>query len=92
LHGADTRQRADAETREVHCDLRDLYDLRGRLDSHVQGLFHDELATHYGRPTWFLRNWIAIHEPLIRDNLRQVTERAKAGVRSIRQYMVSITS
>lgn len=38
LHGADNLSRAQAETREVHRKLRELYDLRSRLSNEVQVL------------------------------------------------------
>ena len=90
LHGADERQRAEVETREVRRDIRDLYDLRARLDPHLQALFHPDIATQYERPNWFNRNWLAIHAPTMRENLKQVTVRAKAGVRSIRDFLVPL--
>ena len=86
LHGATLAQRTQSEARDVHRDLRDLYDIRHRLDPPIQALFHDDITEHYARPTWVNQNWLAIHAPLIRDNLRQVTARAKLGVRSIRDY------
>ena len=89
LHGADAHQRALAEEREVHRDLRDLYDLRARLDPQVQAMMYDDIVEHYSRPTWFNQNWIAIHGPLIRDNLKRAAERAKSGMNSIRQYMTA---
>ena len=89
LHGADAHHRALAETREVHRDLRDLYDHRARLDPQVQAVMYDDIIEHYSRPTWFNQNWISIHGPLIRDNLKRVAARAKAGMKSIRQYMTA---
>lgn len=90
LHGADAASRAKAEAREVHRTLRNLYDLRNRLDPHVQACLFADVADHYGRSTWFNQNWIAIHEPMIRANMKQVAVRTTAGVRSIRQFLVSL--
>jgi hypothetical protein len=92
LHGSDAKSRAQAEERDVHRTLRDLYDLRNRLDPHVQAVMYADVADHYDRPTWFNQNWVAIHEPLIRENLKQVAVRTKAGVKSIRQFLVSLVS
>ena len=88
LHGADAQSRAQAETREVHRTLHELYDLRNRTDPHVQALFHNHITDHMARPTWFNQNWIAVHGPLIRENVQQATARAKAGMRSIRQFLI----
>jgi hypothetical protein len=90
LHGADAKSRANAESREVHRTLRDLYDMRHRLDPHVQACLYDNVADHYNRTTWFNQNWIAIHEPMIRANMKQIAVRTTAGVRSIRQFLVSL--
>ena len=83
LHGADERSRAQAETRELHRKLRELYDLRARLSTEVQALLCEEVTSHYDRPNWVNKNWIAIHEPLIKAGLKQVATRIIAGMRSI---------
>ena len=70
-----------------HRTLRELYDLRSRTDSHVQQLFHADINVQLARPIWHTQNWIAINGSVIRDNVRKVTARAKAGMRSIREYM-----
>ena len=92
LHGADAAQRAQAETREVHRDLRDLNDVRDQLDPHVRALFQDTLNDQFAQPTWYNKTWVAIHGPVIRENLKRVAQRAKVGVRSIRQYFEPVQS
>ena len=87
LHGADAKSKAKAEARETHRTLSELYDLRSRTDPHVQQLFHIDINVQLSRPIWLTQNWIAINGPLIRDNVRKATARAKAGMRSIRDYM-----
>lgn len=87
LHGADERSRAQAETREVHRKLRELYDYKARLSSEVQTLLHEDITEHFDRPLWVNKNWIAIHEPLIKADLKRVMTRIRAGTRSIRQYL-----
>ena len=89
LHGADAKSRAAAEARETHRTLHELYDLRLRAEPHVQQLFHGNIAEQLARPVWHTQNWIAINGSVIRDNVRQVTARAKAGMRSIRDYMTA---
>ena len=90
LHGADAAARAKAATREVHRTMRELYDLRSRVEGSLQPLFFPTLQEHLDQPTWVNQNWIAVHGPLIRDNVKQVTARAKAGMRSIRSYFGAI--
>ncbi|KAI2490364.1 hypothetical protein MHU86_24204 [Fragilaria crotonensis] len=89
LHGEDARSRAQAETREVHRTLRELYDYRARLSTEVQNLMYADVTEHFGRPLWVNKNWIAVHEPLIRADLKRVATRIRAGTRSIRQYLIS---
>jgi exonuclease III len=92
LHGEDARSRAAAETREVHRKLRELYDIRAQLSDAVQALMYEEVTDHYDRPNWFNKNWIAIHEPLIHADRKRVATRIKAGVRSIRQFLISLAT
>ena len=87
LHGSDAKSRAQAEERETHRTLRELYDLRPRADPHVQNLFHVDITEQLARPIWHTQNWIAINGTVIRENVRKATARAKAGMRSIRDYM-----
>ena len=90
LHGADAHSRSQAETREVHRTLRELYDLRPRLSTEVQALLYAEVTEHYDKPNWTNKNWIAIHEPLLRADVKRVATRIQAGVRSIRQFLVAM--
>ena len=87
LHGFDAKTKAQAETREAHRTLRELYDLRPRTEPHVQQLYHEDITEQLARPIWHTQNWIAINGSIIRDNVRQVTARAKTGMKSIREYM-----
>ena len=86
LHGADAVARAKAATREVHRTLRELYDLRNRVDNSLRPLFFPTLQAHMDQPTWVTQNWISLHASLIRDNVKHATARAKAGMRSLRSY------
>ena len=92
LHGADARSRAQVETREVQRKLRELYDLKARLSTGVQALLFNDVTEHYDRPNWVNKNWIAIHEPVIKADLKRVATRIQAGTRSIRQFLISLTS
>jgi hypothetical protein len=75
----------------VHWKLRELYDLCKCLSREVQALPYDNVAEDFEWLTWVNKNWIAIHEPLIKADLRR-EEAAfiKAGVCSIRQYLISL--
>jgi hypothetical protein len=41
---------------------------------------------HRREPTWINKNWIAVHGPLIRENMREIQARARMGMRNIRTY------
>lgn len=90
LHGADERSRAQAETRELQRKLRELYDLKAQLSTAVQDLMYEEVTEHYDRPNWVNKNWIAIHEPVIKADLKRVATRIRAGTRSIRKFLISL--
>ena len=88
MYYVDARSKAQAAARDVHRTLHELYDLRSRTDPHAQAIFHADVTAHQARPTWFNQNWIAVHGPMIRDNVKQATAQAKAGMRSIMQYLM----
>ena len=90
LHGADAKAKAQAEEREAHRKLRELYDLRARLSPAVQATMYEDILQHYEQPTWVINNWIKIHEPLIKADLKRITTRMKAGIKSIRQYLITL--
>ena len=91
LHGADAAARAKAATREAHRTLRELYDLRSRVEGSLGSIFFPTLQDHMDQPTWVNQNWISMHASLIRDNVKQATARAKAGMRSLRSYFGTIS-
>ena len=87
LHGKDARARVQAETREVHRKLGELYDLRARLSIEVQALMYEDVTEHYDRPNWVNKNWTEIHETPIKADQKRIAIRILTGVRSIRQYL-----
>ena len=89
-HGADAKAKAQAEAREAHRKLRELYDLKARLSPEVQATMYDDVLEHYEQPTWVINNWIKIHEPLIKADLKRIATRVKAGMRSIREFLTTL--
>ena len=64
LHGATASEKALAEHRDIHRDLRDLYDNKALMEPSVQELLYPHVTDHLEKPTWFNKNWLAIHGPL----------------------------
>jgi hypothetical protein len=89
LHGTTLQQQASTAHREVQRDLRDIYDNKALMEPSVQDLLYPDVTDHLNRPTWFNKNWLAIHAPLAKASIKRARDRAIGGVRSIRQYFSS---
>ena len=87
LHGADKREKAQADRTEVERTLREIYDIKCQLEPSVQQLLCQDITDHFNKSVWFNKNWLAIHAPLVTImSLKRVKTRAIQGVRSIRSY------
>lgn len=86
VHGADKASKTAAIRLDVDRTLSDLYRTKEHLDEPVRQLMRATEEEHRREPTWVTQNWIAVHGPLIRENLRVVQARAKSGMRHIRSY------
>ena len=89
LHGATLQQQAISAYRDVQRDLRDLYDNKVLMEPSVQELLYQDVTVHMNKPTWFNRNWLAIHGPLAKASIKRAREKAIKGVRSIRHYVTT---
>ncbi len=89
LHGADAKTRERALRRDTERTLVDLYDIRAQMEPSVQALLHPTVQDHLVQPIRVAWNWIAIHEPLVRESLRTAKTRAIKGMQSIRRYFES---
>ena len=86
LHGANESTKARAEREENERTLRDIYDMRAQMEPSVQQLLCQDIATHFEKPLWYNKNWLAIHGPLVKQSIKRAKKKAIQGVRSIRQY------
>ena len=86
LHGADTASKEAANRLEVERTLTELYAMKEHLDAPIQRLMRSDEVEHRREPTWVTKNWIAVHGPLIRENMREIQVRARIGMRNIRTY------
>jgi hypothetical protein len=87
LHGANESMRARVECEEVERTLRDVYDTRAQMEPSVQQLLCQDITTHFAKPLWYNKNWLAIHGPaLVKQCIKRAKKKAIQGVRSIRQY------
>ena len=86
LHGFDDRTKREAQRQEAERALRDIYDVRERLEPSVRDLIVGEVEDHRDRPLWVVRNWLAIHTPLVHASLKAFTRKALNGVPSIRTF------
>ena len=86
LHGATESLQARAEREEVERSLRDIYDMRDRVEPSVQKLLCQDITNHFAKPLWFNKNWLAIHGPLVRQSVRNAKKKAIQGVRSTPGY------
>ncbi|KAI2492139.1 hypothetical protein MHU86_22404 [Fragilaria crotonensis] len=63
LHGTTAMQQCRALSRALQRDLRDVYDLKDKLEPSVRALLLTDLETHLQKPTWVNRMWLDIHAP-----------------------------
>jgi hypothetical protein len=89
LHGFDDQTKQDAQRREAERALRDIYEVRARLEPSVRALIEGEVEDHRHRPLWVVRNWLAVHTPLVQASLKIFARNALQGVPSIRSFFRS---
>ena len=85
VHGGDL---GGVEREEVERTLRDIYDMRAQMELSVQQLLCQNITTHFAKPLWYNKNWLAIHGPLVKQSIKRAKKKAIQGVRSIRQYFI----
>ena len=86
VYGSDATARQQAITREVRRDLPSLYDKPGQMEPSTQALLLETLEEHMDKPTWVIKNWMAIDVPGIKASIRRARlARAITGVRSLQQ-------
>ncbi|KAI2493088.1 hypothetical protein MHU86_21472 [Fragilaria crotonensis] len=66
LHGATTQQTALIERQNAQRTLRELYALRNHYEPSARDLLMADIRDHEVKPTWHLKAWLAIHEPVLR--------------------------
>ena len=91
VHSHDSNTRTQATKKKVEEDLREIYAVRHQLEPSVREFLEEDVDIHRRRPTWVNQNWLAVHQPLVRDSLRKFKTGVLKGVRSIRDYMKSKT-
>ena len=89
LHGADVRSHAQAERRVVERTLIDLYDIRHQMEPSVQHLLHRDLTDHFSKTVAYNKNWLEVHGPLFKQNIKRAKAKAIQGVKSIKHYFGS---
>lgn len=86
LHGATKQQTALIERQNAQRTLRELYALRNHYEPSVRDLLMADIRDHEVKPTWHLKAWLAIHEPVLRASYTRARKLAISGMRSLRQY------
>ena len=71
--------------------LRHVYTQQKLMEPSVRELLFDTVEEHEQRPSHSIRNWLAIHEDLVRHTSEKATmKRAIRGVRSICTYFTKL--
>ena len=89
LHGFDEQSKQAAHRREAERALRDIYEVREQLEPRVRDFIVGEVEDHRTRPLWVVRNWLAVHTPLVHASLKVFARNALQGVPSIRSFFRS---
>ena len=81
LMGLTTHARMHRPRCERYTGKLDNWTITGCVGSAL--MYKDIMELYATRPLWVNKNWIAIHEPLIKADLKQVAMRIRAGMTSI---------
>jgi hypothetical protein len=60
------------------------------MEPSVQELLFDTVEEHEQLPSNSIRNWLSIHENLVRHSVKATMKRAIRGVRNIRNYFTKL--
>jgi acid phosphatase class B len=86
LNGATVTAKTRGDREEVKRMLREIYNLRNRMEPSVQQILCRDITDHFVKPLWFNKNWLAVHGPIVKQSVKRAKKKAIQGVRSIRQY------
>jgi hypothetical protein len=86
IHGRNATERRQKQDEENLRRLRKTYSQRELMEPSVQELLFEHLQDHEALPPHSIRNWLAVHEPIFLQSIKQVSSRAIQGVRNIKSY------
>jgi hypothetical protein len=86
LHGADARLSALVDRRNALQTLRELYALRNQYEPTARELLMADIRDHEVKPTWHIKTWLQINEPILRTSIKRATKLATKGMRSLKSY------
>ena len=69
--------------------MRNVYSQRNRVEPSVAPLLEVPMEHRLARGAVYVANWLAIHESLVHNSVKQATDRAIRGVRSLHTYFPS---
>ncbi|KAI2499831.1 hypothetical protein MHU86_14648 [Fragilaria crotonensis] len=86
LHGRDAQKRQSQLRRDVHRQLQEIYNNKPFMDPKVRSLLLQNPEAHSAQSLQVTTNWLRIHVPIVKANVRKVRRMALEGMRSIRTY------
>ena len=89
IHGKDEAMQRQQRQQEDIRRLRHVYTQRNLMEPCVQELLFDTVGEHEQLSPHSIRNWLSIHEDLVRHSVKMAMQRAITGVRSIRTYFTN---
>jgi exonuclease III len=85
-HGSDVKGIERAARKENGRKLDEIYAMRQFAEPNVQTLLGVDPTIHLEKPTWVVKNWIAMTYPVVKNSVRKAKEKAIQGMRSIKAY------
>lgn len=86
VHGSDEKSRHEAERAILLRRMSRLYSQQGLVERDVENVFRKSIEHHMEKGTSYVRNWLAVHENLIRDSAARVRQRELRGMRPLEDY------
>jgi hypothetical protein len=86
LHGRDTQERQSNLRQDVNRQLNEIYANRHFLDPKFNSLLLQNPEAHADHSLQVTINWLRMHAPMFKENMRKVRRLALERVRSIRTY------
>ena len=87
VHGVDASTRAQKQKTNVHRELVAVYAARPAMRHCDRDMFYASAEAHLeAQPTWAVKNWLRVYQPLVKHSIPEAVRQAVLHVRTITSY------